>query len=131
MIWKLIYCTLWSVGLFVATFYGLFNVDQAFDFTGSSLLSTAQSYIMPMIMVMTLYLFDVLYEISTHRHCAMNTILWILLTLIVFMLSFVFSILVNRNALGWALFILSWASLTVLKFQTTGEGISPYQIMED
>lgn len=49
------------------TFYSLLSQSQAFVFTGKDLLSVAESHIMPMIMAMTLYLWDVLYNVSMCR----------------------------------------------------------------
>lgn len=129
---KCLYCIFWSVGLFVATFYCLLAQEgEAFKFTGKELLPIAQSHIMPMIMAMTLYLLDVLYAISMRKSNQDKSLFWILSTIIVFMVTFVFPLLVNCNVLGWVLFILSWLSLTILKFQTTESEQSPYLITED
>lgn len=133
MMSKCLYCILWSVGLFVATFYCLLAQDEeAFDFTGKELLPIAQSHIMPMIMAMALYLWDVLYSLSMRKMNRDKSLFWILAMIIVFMITFVFSILVNCNVLGWVLFILSWLSLAILKYQTTENGQTlPYPISED
>ncbi|WP_297674445.1 hypothetical protein [uncultured Bacteroides sp.] len=133
MMGKCLYCILWSVGLFVATFYCLLAQDEeAFDFTGKELLPIAQSHIMPMIMAMALYLWDVLYSLSMQKMNRDRSLFWILAMIIVFMITFVSSILVNCNVLGWVLFILSWLSLTILKYQTTENGQTfPYPISED
>lgn len=133
MMGKCLYCILWSVGLFVATFYCLLAQDEeAFDFTGKELLPIAQSHIMPMIMAMALYLWDVLYSLSMRKMNRDKSLFWILAMIIVFMITFVFSILVNCNVLGWVLFILSWLSLAILKYQTTENGQTlPYPISED
>lgn len=123
---------IWSVGLFVATFYGLFDMgNEAFNFTQKELLPIAKSHIMPMVMGMALYLTDVLYGTYLHKNNS-DKITWILLMIILFMAFFVFSILVNDNVVGWTLFILAWLSLTVLKYKTTEDGQSiPYKISED
>lgn len=126
------YCIIWSVALFVVTFYGLLSQEKAFDFTGKDLLPVAQTHIMPMIMAMTLYLWDVLYNVSMRRLNDEKSTFWILLMIILFLGFFVFSILVNDNTIGWILFIGSWLSLTMLKFKTTeSEQVQPYQILED
>lgn len=93
--------------------------------------TNSPNHIMPMIMAMTLYLLDVLYAISMRKSNQDKSLFWILSTIIVFMVTFVFSLLVNCNVLGWVLFILSWLSLTILKFQTTESEQSPYLITED
>lgn len=46
---------------------------------------------------------------------------WIILCMIGFLVLFVFSILVNNNNVGWVLFIMSWVTLTVLKYKTTAD----------
>ena len=64
---KIIYCTLWSVALFVATFYGIIGQESAFLFQGKEMLDVASSHIFPMIMAMVLYLWDVMYNVSLKR----------------------------------------------------------------
>lgn len=120
----------------MATFYSLLSLalegKQVFDFSDKGLLDIAQSHILPMIMAMALYLWDVLYCVVTKSLHAEKASFWILLMIIVFMVAFVFSFLVNTNEVGWFLFIAAWLALTVLKYQTTAESsISPYQILED
>lgn len=130
---KIIYCFSWSVGLLFATFYSLYsNEGGAFNFSNAALLPVGQSYIMPMVLVMALYLWDVLYNITLQTRHRSKDIFWILLCIIVFMLCFVLSILVNNNFMGWVLFYMAWFALTVLKFQTT-DSIHPalYRISED
>lgn len=131
---KLIYCIIWSIGLFVATFYCLWPQRQdAFCFTDKEILPIAQSHIMPMIMAMALYLLDVVYNVSSQKaECSKKTFCLILMMIIVFLATFVFSILINNNIYGWVLFITSWICLTVLKFITTDDGTtSPYKISDD
>lgn len=127
---KLIYCILWSIALFVSTFYSIIGKEFVFD--GKLLLDVAQSHIFPMVMAMTLYLVDVMYSLSIKKSNNDNIILWILGTIIVFMCSFVVSLLINTNFWGWTLFIIAWLSLTTLKFVTTEDKESvPYIITED
>lgn len=129
---KVLYCGMWPVALFVSTFYSLLGQEQRFDFEGKLLLDVAQSHIFPMIMAMTLYLMDVMYAISLRKTNGEGLTMWLLGTIIVFLLSFVFALMVNSNLWGWMLFIVAWLSLTVLKFVTTEEGESmPYIIAED
>ena len=118
-IWKLIYCLLWSVALFVSTFYSLFNhVEKAFVFTDAKLLDVAQSHIMPLVMAMTLYIWDVVYNI-TLNNSSKQTIIPVLLSILVFLVMMVFSILVNNNIWGWGLFCLAWVALSFMKYATT------------
>lgn len=132
MIKKTIYCLLWSVALFVATFYTLIGQDNAFVFDKKLLLEVANSHIFPMMMAMVLYLWDVLYNVSLQKSNNDHLIIWILGTIIVFLGGFVFSLLVNDNFWGWSLFGIAWLSLTVLKFVTTeDEQSTPYIISED
>lgn len=132
MIKKTIYCLLWSVALFVATFYTVIGQDNAFVFDKKLLLEVANSHIFPMMMAMVLYLWDVLYNVSLQKSNNDHLIIWILGTIIVFLGGFVFSLLVNDNFWGWSLFGIAWLSLTVLKFVTTeDEQSTPYVISED
>lgn len=130
---KIIYCVCWSIGLFFATFYSLFNEESVFNFSEKQLLPVAKSIIMPMIMAMALYLCDVIYnnfhiKQTTDRH----QVFWILLSITLFMVLFVFSLLVNKNIVGWLLFIFSWLCLLLLKFKTTeSKEIIPYEISEE
>lgn len=132
MIKKIIYCTLWSIALFVSTFYSIICKEHSFVFDGKMLLDIASSHILPMVMAMTLYLLDVMYGLSIKKSDNANLIQWILGTIIVFMGCFVTSLLVNDNIWGWFFFCIAWLSLTVLKFQTTeGKENIPYIITED
>lgn len=131
MVKKIIYCTLWSMALFVATFYSIIGQESAFVFDGKLLRDVALSHIFPMIMAMTLYLVDVTYTALLGKSTN-NLVIWVLITVIVFMGGFVASILVNNNFWGWSLFGIAWLSLTVLKFVTTeDEESTPYIISED
>lgn len=130
---KTIYCVSWSIGLLFATFYALYSTEgEAFSFSNAMLLPVSQSYIMPMVLVMALYLWDVLYNITLQTRQRNREIFWILLCIIIFMLCFVLSILVNNNIIGWFLFYMAWIALTILKFQTT-ERMQPclHKIPED
>lgn len=128
---KTIYCIIWSVALWVATFYPLLNESNVFVFKGKLLLDVAQSHIFPMVMAMTLYLGDVLYHLL-RNDCQHNILIWVLGTIIVFMIAFVLSLLANCNLAGWFFFIVAWGALTVLKYKTTEcEQPSPYPILED
>ena len=129
---KYIYCLMWSIGLFVSTFYGLLGQESVFDFTGKELLPVAQSHIFPMVMAMALFLLDVLYG-SITRGESDRLVFWTLLMVIAFMVTFVCSLLVNHNVAGWILFVLAWISLTILKVKTTdgGKKLCPHIVSED
>ena len=131
-IWKLTYCLLWSVALFVSTFYSLFDhVEKAFVFTDAKLLDVAQSHIMPLVMAMTLYIWDVVYNI-TLNNSSKQTVIPVLLSIVIFFVMMVFSILVNNNIWGWVLFCLAWVALSFMKYATT-ESLKPstYAISEE
>lgn len=122
---------MWSIALFVSTFYSIIGQKYAFDFNGKLLLDVALSHIFPMIMAMTLYLIDVTYTALLGK-INNNLIIWVLITVIAFMGCFVASLLVNDNFWGWCSFLIAWASLTILKFVTTDEAESiPHIISED
>lgn len=129
---KYLYCAMWSIGLFVATFYGLLGQENVFDFTGKGLLPVAQSHIFPMVMAMALFLLDVLYGSITKGESD-RLVFWTLLMVITFMVTFVLSLLVNHNVAGWILFVLAWISLTILKVKTTdgGKKLCPHIVSED
>lgn len=134
MSWKFIYCSLWSVGLFFATFFGLIAHGNAvFDFTDKKILPVAETLIMPMIMAWVLYLWDVLYAVSKQAgENRKESDFWMLLMIIIFLVCFVLSIIVNQNTIGWILFLVSWVALTVLKYKTMDEEQGAlYEIMEN
>lgn len=122
---------MWSLGLFVATFYSIIGKDSAFDFNGKLLLDVASTHIFPMIMAMTLYLLDVIYNALLVK-INYSIVIWILGTIIVFLGGFVASLMINNNFWGWFFFCIAWLSLTVLKFVTTeAEGAAPHIVTED
>lgn len=131
MIKKITYCTLWSVALFVSTFYSIIGKESVFTFDGKLLLDVTATHIFPMIMAMTLYLLDVTYSAILGK-VGNNLVIWVLTTVIAFMGCFVASLMVNENLWGWCAFCMAWMSLTILKFVTTeGEDTTPYIISED
>lgn len=131
MITKIVYCAIWACGLFVATFYSLLNQKDIFEFSEKLFLPVLQNYIFPMILVMALYLIDVLYNVINAKF-SINIVGWVLGTIILFMVFFALSMLVNENWAGWLFFSASWFSLTILKYKTTDcEKTEIYKVMED
>ncbi len=117
---KIFYCFLWSVVLFFVTFYGFFHNGANFIFENETSSNMFGLYIMPMVMAMALYLLDVTYIINLKKNNLNGKmVVWVLSTLFVFMVSFVLSMFVNKNCLGWFFLIISWMSLSLMKFQTT------------
>ena len=128
---KIVYCVIWSCGLFVATFYGLLKQKDIFEFTEKLFLPVMQNYIFPMILAMALYLLDVLYNVTNDKSNG-AIVGWVLGTIILFMVFFALSMLVNENWAGWLFFSASWFSLTILKYKTTDcEKREIYKVMED
>lgn len=129
---KYVYCAVWSAGLFCVSFFPLLkNIEEAFVFEGKQILDVAMSHLFPMIMALSLYLLDMMYSFRWKAQ-AEKVMDWIFGTIIVFLVAFVFSIIVNDNIWGWGLFLLSWISLTVLKIKTTdSQNIVLYKVTED
>lgn len=125
---KIFYCFLWFVLLFFVTLYGFFSSGANFVFENETFSDMFGLYIMPMVMAMALYLLDVTYIISLNKNNLNGKmVVWILSTIFVFMVSFVLSIFVNRKCLGWVFLIISWMSLSVMKFQTTENEVNKYR----
>lgn len=109
---RIIYVFLWSAGLFAASFYtfcGKFNFAAMSDI---SAMTMAKEYLFPLFMAMALFLLDALHEMNENNR-QITPVYFV--CFILFILSTVFSILVNRVILGWGLFIIAWVSLTILK----------------
>lgn len=85
-------------------------------------------YIMPMVMAMALYLLDVTYIINLNKsNLSGKMVVRVLSALLVFMVSFVLSMFVNKKCLGWVFLIISWISLSMMKFQTTENEVNEYR----
>lgn len=130
--WKLTYCMMWSVGLFFATFYSVFGQADFFLFADKKSLEVAQCYIMPLVMAMDLYLWDVLYNVTLKGRLDYSTAKWVFVGVIAFLTFFAFSLIGNNVWAGWIFFILSWLSLTMIKVATTDSlEVKVYKIGED
>lgn len=103
----------------------------AFDFSGKKLADATGDYIFPMTMAMTLYLIDVIYNVTKPNFNTPKQTVWILISLVLFMVLFVTSLMVSPDYLSFILCIMSWLSLTLLKFKTTeGYNKIPYRISD-
>ena len=109
---KIMYVLLWSVGLFVATFYSFCG---EFDFAAMSTmpaLTMAEDYLFPLFMAMALFLLDAQYVMISDGQ-QIKPVYSACFT--IFLLCTVFSILVDNCLFGWLLFIVAWIALTILK----------------
>lgn len=109
---KVTYVILWSVGLFVATFYTLFKEFNFAQMSTMSALAMAEQYLFPLFMAMALFLLDAHYVMFTDRR-QISSAYSICFTF--FILSTVVSILVDNAVWGWLFFIVAWIALTILK----------------
>lgn len=120
---KLIYCILWSLGLFVATFPSIFEIDKSQHlsfFSATDIKTLNEKYIRPLVIAMALFLGDVLYNVAIRRCTSFeNTLRWCLAVLIIFMFSFTGSIELKNVTMKYILFGISWVALTILKIKTT------------
>lgn len=125
---KVFYCFLWSVMLFFVTFYVFFCSGANFIFENETFGNMFGLYIMPMVMAMALYLLDVTYIINLNKsNLSGKMVVRVLSALLVFMVSFVLSMFVNKKCLGWVFLIISWISLSMMKFQTTENEVNEYR----
>ena len=88
---RIAYVLLWSAGLFAASFY---TFCGKFNFAAMSVIS------------------DALHEMNANNRQFTPVYFG---CFIFFILSTIFSILVNNVLFGWILFIVAWMALTVLK----------------
>lgn len=109
---KIIYIILWSVGLFVATFYGFCGSFDFAEMKKMTALKMANDYLFPLFMAMALFLLDAQYVMVTEGRQFTKPYS---ACVILFLLATVVSILVNNSVLGWVFFIGAWIALTVLK----------------
>lgn len=109
---KIIYIILWSVGLFVATFYGFCGSFDFAEMKKMTALKMANDYLFPLFMAMALFLLDAQYVMVTEGRQFTKAYS---ACVILFLLATVVSILVNNSVLGWVFFIGAWIALTVLK----------------
>lgn len=129
---KCFYCIIWSAGLLTTSLYNMWCKGiGAFDFSGKKLADATGDYIFPMTMAMTLYLIDVIYNVTKPNFNTPKQTVWILISLVLFMVLFVTSLMVSPDYLSFILCIMSWLSLTLLKFKTTeGYNKIPYRISD-
>lgn len=109
---KIVYVVLWSVGLFVATF---FTFCESFDFAAMdtmTALNLAEDYLFPLFLAMSLFLIDAQYVMITEGRQFSSVFL---VCFIFFILAAVASVLVDHAIWGWVFFIAAWIALTVLK----------------
>lgn len=113
---KIGYVILWSIGLFVATFY---TFIEKFNFSEMSTMPArdmAEQYLFPLFMAMALFLLDANHAMITEGRQISSVYS---VCFISFILFTVFSILVNQAVFGWIFFSLAWVALTVLKGSMT------------
>lgn len=85
-----------------------------------SLVEACESYIFPFIMAMILFLVDVVYGYIKDMCDGQYThVIGVIVFLILFLLGFVFSVSVQNQNTARVCFIISWVSLSVMKFLKT------------
>lgn len=127
--WRQIgYVFFWSLGLFAATFYCIF--DQANEtvkivfgkMTVIYAMDLAKSYLFPLFMAMALFLLDVRHETVIHKQQFTFDFSKNFITcFVVFAFAITFSILFNTVFWGWFFFVVSWLALSSLKLFTLME----------
>lgn len=120
MPYRIGYIISWSLGLLYATFPHLFDGEMSFDLRTMSLIEACDTYIFPFVMAMILFLIDVIYgylQEMTDGHY--THVIGVIFFLIIFLLGFVFSICVKNPNIARICFIISWLSLSIMKYLKT------------
>lgn len=120
MLYRIGYITSWSLGLLYATFPHLFDGGMTFNFSKMSLIQAGEAYIFPLVMAMVLFLVDVIYGYIREMCDGQYThVISVLIFLILFLLGFVFSMTFENQNVSFGCFIISWLSLSIMKFLKT------------
>lgn len=105
------YVFFWSLGLFAATFYCLFDQNEEMRTVVFGKMATikavdlAKMYLFPLFMAMSLFLLDVRHEISSHGQQFTHAFLKRFIScFLVFAFAIAFSILFNTSFWGWFFF---------------------------
>lgn len=114
---KWLYIVVWAICLFYATFpcvfEGTFTVKLGEDFN--------KNYLIPMIMVLELYLFDVIYSFHIASHEGVYSITkYVLICITLFFAAFMFTIYFKHDSIFFVIsFIAAWLFLIIMKIITT------------
>ncbi|MBR3407347.1 MAG: hypothetical protein IKG86_00705 [Paludibacteraceae bacterium] len=114
---KWLYIVVWAICLFYATFPcvfdGTFTVKLSEDFN--------KNYLIPMIMVLELYLFDVIYSFHiASNEGAYSITKYVLICIALFFAAFMFTIYFKQDPIIFVIsFIAAWLLLIILKIITT------------
>jgi hypothetical protein len=115
--WRWLYIVVWAICLFYATF------PSVFDGTFTDKLSSdfSKNYLIPMVMVLELYLFDVIYSFHiASNEGVYNTTKSVLICIALFFAAFMFTIYFEQNSIIFVIsFIAAWLFLIALKIITT------------
>lgn len=122
---QIVYVFFWSLGLFAATFYCLFEGSGKITFGRMATISAfdlAKTYLFPLFIALALFLLDVRHETSSHGQ--QFTLVFskrFISCFLVFAFAIAFSVLFNTVFWGWFFFLLSWLALSALKLFTLME----------
>lgn len=120
MLYRVGYIVSWSLGLLYATFPHFFDGEMKFDIRSKTMGEACDDYIFPFVMAMVLFLIDVNYGYIKEKLDGQYTnVIGVTSCLIVFLLGFVLSIYLVDPFFAKMCFIISWVSLSVMKFLKT------------
>lgn len=120
MLYRIGYIISWSLGLLYATFPHYFDGGMSFDLRHMSLSDACDTYIFPIVMAMVLFLIDVVYGYIKEMIDGQYThVIGVIICLILFLLGFIFSVSIENPNIAQFCFIISWISLSYMKFLKT------------
>lgn len=126
MIKKIVYLLFWSLGLLWATFPDLFTGEMDFNFKQMEGAVFFQKYMFPLLMVLLLYMFDVIYAFHLESADGEPTkALPVYIFTAGFLLCFILSVAFSGTVFALLLFVLSWLCLIGMKYFKTNEQSRP------
>ena len=118
---KWLYVIGWSAALLVATLPSIFKGDLTFSLQDKTMSEVCELYMFPVIMALALLMADVLYTAEQEKAeggRVRNTSI-LIICVMSFLFSFVFSLWIETAWLCWVFFCVSWTSMFFLKFSKT------------
>lgn len=102
-----------------ASFHGLIEGDS-FDYSGANAVNMAPQYIFPLFMAVALYFIDGIYNgLLLFKHDRPFHGIVIMAAILVFLVSFTFSVYLNCLCARFCMFLVAWCALGGLKYYET------------
>lgn len=130
---RLVYIILWSAGLLWATFPEVISGNYNFNLIGLKADVLRSNYTFPLITVLALYLWDVIYELAKEKAetgvIRGDELIYVFISLVVFLLCYLISISVSNPNSASILFAIIWCSMTAMKISTTKQiNVKPLRV---